>query len=124
MKIIVTKRDLWNEGSKAGVVLGIIPVIYTFLTNAIAGMESLAILAAVLNFLLWAIKLSLCLWLMHFFMKKFADEYAVDNSLTFKYGVVIALCSALIVSVCNLAYILFINPDMISQQMEDRKSVV
>ncbi len=118
MKEEVTKRALWNEGSKAGIVLGLIPVVHMFISQAVSGMQSHAVLAAVISFLLWAVKFGLCLWFMRFFMLKFADKYAVTNALTFRYGVVVALCSSLIVAAFALANVLLINPELVSTQLD------
>ncbi len=119
MKEGVSKGVMWNEAAKTGVVLGIVPIAYMFLTQLtgkIGGGH--AVIAGCINFLLWAVKFGGCIWLMTAFMKKFAADFGADNSETFRYGVIAALCSSVIVAAFSLANVLIINPDILSTQLD------
>ncbi len=108
---------MWNDAAKAGIVLGLVPVVYLFLTQLVGkGLVSHAFLAGAVNFLLWLVKFIACIWLMMLYMKKFARERRADNSETFRYGCIVAICSALIVAAFSLANVLLINPDAVSSQ--------
>ena len=53
-----------------------------------------------------------------FFMKKLCSEFGeATNADTFKFGMATALLSALIYSAISLTNILFISPDLFSEQM-------
>ena len=53
------------------------------------------------------------------YMKSFASAYEeADNRDTFRFGMITALCSALIYAAVTLANVLIINPDLIHQQIE------
>jgi len=122
MKEEVSGKILWNEAGKAGIVLGLIPIVYMGLSALIGGLSSenviVAFMISVLKFLLWALKFGGCIWAMAFFMKKFAASYNnVDNRDTFRLGTATALLSALIVSAFSLALML-INPDQINEAFD------
>ena len=112
------RKTLWNEAGKAGLLLGGVSVAYLLVT-ALLGKVNLGLLGGVLNFLLWAAKLTGCILLMRFLMRRFAANGAgTDNADTFRFGVVAALCSALLYSACYLAYVTFLAPDLFNQVFE------
>ncbi len=113
----VSRGVMWNDAAKVGIVLGIVPVAYLLLTQLVGrGLGSHAFLAGAVNFLLWLVKFLACIWLMMLYMKKFARERRADNSETFRFGCIVAGCSALIVAAFSLANVLLINPDAVSSQ--------
>jgi len=118
----VSRKDLWDGAGKAGLVLGLVSIAYVVLTqllsklNGSVGMNFLVILV---SFLLWIAKFGGCIYLMKFFMKRFADAHpGVDNSDTFRFGMVTALLSALIFSAFDMAYLTWISPDALSESMD------
>ena len=107
---------MWETAAKAGLVLGMISSAYMFLTQFMAG--ATGFLMTILSFVLWAAKFGGCIWLMSFFMKKFAAEHPeVDNKATFNLGMATALLSALIYSAAAFANIAFISGDAMVEQM-------
>lgn len=119
----IDRKTIWNEGAVAGLVFGAISIAYmiisTFTGKLGTGKPALAALISVLNVVLWAAKFFGCIYLMKALMKKFAAAYPdAGNSDTFRYGVVTAVLSALLYSGAYLAYILFIQPDMLSEAMD------
>ncbi len=116
----VSRGVMWNDAAKVGIVLGLVPLAYLFLTQLVGkGLGSHAFLAATVNFLLWLVKFVGCIWLMMFFMRRFAAARRADNSETFRFGCIVAICSALIVAAGSLANVLLINPDAVSSQFND-----
>ena len=108
-------KTLWSKAGTAGAVLGAVSGIFIFLRadSISAPMASMAV-----SFILWLVKFILCIWLMMFFMKKLCSEFGeATNADTFKFGMATALLSALIYSAISLANILFISPDLFSEQM-------
>lgn len=114
--------NLWNEAGKAGLVLGTISILYMIITlfiGKIAGSGIKAILIGTLNFALWAGKLVLCIWLMRFFLLKFSKSNpSADNNKVFRFGMLVALLSALLYSAFYLVYILYIDPNSMAEAFD------
>ena len=120
---MIEKKTLWNDAGRAGLILGGVCVAYmlcNFLLGKVGGDNKIVmVLASLVSFLLWAVKFGACLFLMRFFMKKFASENPeVTNSETFRFGCAVAVLSALIYSAAYMAYVMFIAPDTFSQAIE------
>lgn len=114
--------NIWNEAALPGLVLGSVSIIYmvlSMLMGSLAGTGRMAFLIGLLSFLLWAGKLFLCIWLMKFFMLRFSGRNpSADNRKVFRFGMVVALFSALLYSGFDLVYMLYINPDYIGQSFD------
>jgi len=114
--------NLWNEAGKAGLVLGTVSILYMLITlfsGKLAGGGFTAILIGMLNFALWAGKLVLCIWLMRFFLLKFSKRNpSADNKQVFRFGMLVALLSALLYSAFYLVYILYIAPNAIAESFD------
>lgn len=114
MKIEADKSIIWNEAAKAGLWLGLftgaiilVNALFTYLLGSSFGAR---LAGTLINLALWLVKFLGCLWLFRFFMLKFAINYSgITNKTTFRFGVLIALTSALIVSAISLANILLIS---------------
>ncbi|MDD6254218.1 MAG: DUF4199 domain-containing protein [Candidatus Cryptobacteroides sp.] len=120
---IVDRQALWNEGAKYGLVLGVITGAFIFLNMLAAslaeGSAMMKMLAVALNAGLWLVKFIGCLWLMRFFMLKFAACHpSATNKHTFRLGVITALTSALVYSGINLLNICVISPDSIKEAID------
>lgn len=117
MKDNITGKILWNRAGTAGAALGLVSSVYLFASHLFYGSEPSAATTAV-TFVMWAVKFTACIWLMKFFMKRFAAAYDADKGAVFRFGMAAAACSALLYSAVSLADILFIHPDMIHEQFE------
>ena len=109
------KKSIWDAAGRAGLVLGCVSIAYLTVTWLIGKFctEGLALAFGTgCTFILWAVKLFVCIYLMRAFMLKFAAaDNEADNSDTFKFGAATAILSALIYSAFYLAYVLFIEPE-------------
>ena len=118
----ISRKDLWDGAGKAGLVLGLVSsayVVLTYLLTKLTGSTGTALLATLLNFLLWAAKFGGCIFLMKYFMTKFANAHpGADNSDTFRFGMLTAFLSALIFSAFDLAYVTWVAPDTFSNAIE------
>ncbi len=116
------KIPLWSEAGVPGIILGTVSIVYLLVnsfTAKLAGTGFTAILIGTLNFLLWAGKLMLCLWLLRFFLLRFSSRNpAADNRKVFHFGIACAVLSALLYSVFYLAYVLYINPEVINASFD------
>lgn len=114
----VTQKNMWNTAGKAGLLLGLASTAYLFITQLTGQAELPALLNSVLAFVLWAAKFAGCIWIMKFFMSKFASEnHDVTNSSTLKIGIIMSALSALVYAAFTFANVAFISPDLFEGQM-------
>ena len=111
------RNKFLNDSGKAGLILGGVAIAY-FLIGILLGKVNLGFFGGLLNFLLWAAKLVLCIWLLHGFLKKFAATCDKDRSRTFRFVLITAFCSALVYSAFCFAYTQFIVPDFYSEAFQ------
>ena len=110
---------MWNIAGKAGLVLGGLSAVYLLITQWVEQAEIPAFISIIINMLLWVIKFGGCIWLMKFYMNKYASENPeADNSCTFRAGIAMAFLSALVYSAFSFANIAFLFPDMFTEQMD------
>ena len=116
------KNSMWEHAGKAGLVLGGVSILYmliTMLTGKAAEAGNAVFLMGLVNVLLWIVKLGLCIFLMRFFILRFAmKDPSVDNNRAFRFGMLTALLSALLYSAFYLAYVSFIAPDTFESALE------
>ncbi len=113
------RRNMWNGASVAGLALGGVSTIYMFITQFMGNAEMPSLLNSILGGLLWIVKFGGCIWLMMFFMKKFAAENpSAGNRDTRRFGVATALLSALVYATLSFANVAFISADMFTEQMD------
>ena len=122
MEETFTRKDFWDGAGKAGIVLGVVSILYMlieqFLLQGLAEKIG-AFPSTIITFVLWAAKFAGCILLMHWFMKRFADRFEdVTRRDVNRYGNAVALTSALIYSAFVLAWSKFIDPDMFSRAFE------
>ena len=115
----VIQKNMWNTAGKAGLFLGLTSTAILFISQSLGQIEIPSILNTILSFVLWAAKFVGCIWIMKFFMKKFASENgSVTNSGTFRLGMAMALLSALVYSAFAFANVAFISPDLFEGQID------
>ena len=110
-------KSIWSEAGRSGLVLGGISIIY-FLLALIVPKIGNPFAVSVLSFLLWGAKLFLCIYMMRYFLFAEAKENGGKRSRTFKYGMAIAACSALLYSAFCLAWTSLVQPDFYSDALE------
>ena len=116
------RKDLWDGAGKAGLVLGLVSIAY-MLINWLLGKagESTGrtILFSLLILPIWIAKFIGCIELMKLFMRKFATAHpGADNRDTFRFGMLVALLSALVFSAFQLAFTTWIAPDTFAEAQE------
>ncbi len=109
---------MWNGAAVAGLALGGVSSAYMFLTQFMSGAGLPAFSAQLVSWILWAVKFGGCIWIMMFFMKKFASENPeADNKDTRRFGMAAAFLSAAVFAAVSFANVAFISADMYSEQM-------
>ncbi len=113
------RKNMWNSAAVAGLALGAVSSVYMFIAQLQGNAEISVGLNTVLGGVLWLAKFTGCIWLMMFFMKKFAKENpSVDNKGTRRFGIITALLSALVYAAMCFANVAFISADLYAEQMD------
>lgn len=118
---MLDRNVIWNEAGKAGLAIGALSGLYIIVCSLLARAEGTAALIAanIVSMLLWIVKFGGCIWMMWFFMKRFASSFGdADNSDTFRFGRAVALLSAFITASAFLINCLFIDPDQFNASLE------
>ena len=109
---------MWEEAGKAGLALGMVSTAYLFISQFVTTAELPAFVSMIANVALWTGKFAGCIWLMIFFMKRFAAMDAkFDNSATFRFGFAAAFLSAIVYAAASFANSAFISADMLNEQI-------
>ena len=118
MKDELSAGALWNEAAKAGLYFGAISVSYIGLSELV-GMIGSPVLQGFVKTVCWAGKLTLCIWLMVFLMKRLVGKYSgVGNSDTLRFGIRTALLSALIVASAYALIAILTPADVINKEFD------
>lgn len=119
---MIQGKIVWNSASRSGLVLGGVSIAYmlcTALLGKLKGGPAIGVIVNVSSLLLWVFKFILCIRLMKFFMQKFAGANSeATNGDTFRFGTATALLSALLYSAFYLAWVSFIDPEMLSSSLD------
>ena len=115
----ILKKNIWNAAGVAGLALGAVSTAYMFATQYLGTVEISAILSSVLTLILWFAKFGGCIWLMAFFMKRFAAQNpTADNKSIYRMGVLTALLSAFVFSGATLANVTLISAELFNEQYQ------
>lgn len=90
----------WSEAAKEGIVLALFTILPTLLTAFVSN--------GVVSILAWAVKTGGSLWMLYFFMKRWATASGATSA--FNYGFKICLCSSVICAAWTYALFQFIVP--------------
>ena len=112
------KNNFINEAGKNGLVLASVAIVYFLVTNLLAKIENGGTMLTVLSFVLWAAKLTLCIWLMFAILRKAAAENGNDRSANFRFGMAVAACSALVYAGFYLLYVSVIDTDFFKEAFD------
>ncbi len=116
MKETIDRRSLWNEAAKAGLLLGLFTGVFIFantmLPKLLAGGKVMSILLVIINTVLWLVKFAGCLGLLRYFMMSFSSKYrGISVQTIFRFGMLTALTSAVIVAGINLLNITVLSAE-------------
>lgn len=121
MDTSIDRKTLWDSAGKAGLILGGVCIAYIMLTHLIsAKAETIgAFTVSLMTFVLWLAKFAGCIILMRKLMERFAKEHpGITRDESYRHGVAIALTSALVFAAFNLAYTLYIAPELIQEAFD------
>ena len=107
---MIERKTVWSDAGLPGLVLGLIPAVTLTLGSLLN--------SVIFSYVLWFVKFASCIYLMYFFMRKFASLHEeVDNSDTFRFGVAVALLSAFVYASFYLVYVLYIHPGVFEESV-------
>jgi len=113
------KTNILNAAGTAGLVLGAVSTAYMFLNQYIGTADMSPILTSVLTLVLWCAKFAGCIWLMMFFMKRFAAQNDITDSKTiYRMGALTAVLSAFVFAGAAFANVSLISADMFNEQYQ------
>lgn len=122
MNTEIKRKEIWESAGMPGLILGLVPCAYTLLNMLFNNSgESVAgnFLSTILAFILWLAKFVGCIWLMKYFMQKFANQHpGIDMKTVFRFGMITALLSALICSVFSFVMTVYINPEQVQEAID------
>ncbi len=112
-----TSSASWNSAAIAGLIMAVVTIALEFLGSLSSKAPGFA--GGILNFFAWAAKLILCAFTFRELLKRFHQNYSgVDYFALKRYGLKLALFSAILVAGYSLVNLLLINPDSIETMME------
>ena len=114
----ISHKTIWNDAAKSGLILGLVTVVLMLPGEYMVFLKS-RILVGVLSFALWLAKFIICIVVMKHYLVKFSKDHdGVRNSHTRRYGIAMAITSALIVATYKFLSMAYINPEIYAQAME------
>lgn len=124
MRQDIDMRTILNEAAKSGLLLGLFTGVFIYVAMLIGMINSdsfgAKLMITVVNALLWMLKLVGCLWLLRFFMLRFAvANPTLTPRSSFRFGMLFtALFSAIIVAGIGLVNITLIAPESMQSAIE------
>lgn len=123
MRQDIDMRTILNEAAKSGLLLGLFTGVFIYVAMLIGMINSdsfgAKLMITVVNALLWMLKLVGCLWLLRFFMVRFAvANPTLTPRSSFRFGMFTALFSAIIVAGIGLVNITLIAPESMQSAIE------
>lgn len=112
MELSSIKSNRWNNAAKYGLLLGLIPSAYLFISHLQLNLNLSGTFASFLGLLFWVAKFVGCIALMKYAMKNFAcANTEAKKSDLFKLGALMALFSAFVFAVVTVADQVYIFPE-------------
>ena len=113
-----TNQAIFAYSSLPGLVLGGVCISYELL-NLLCGNLSQPLLAGIVGMLLWLLKTGGCLYLLFFFLRRYAESgEGGDFQAIYRCGLLISFLSALVYSGFYFAYTVYIVPDLFDKALD------
>lgn len=99
----------WNAAARDGLLLSLVTIIFSLVSSVFTPRGILAVG-------LWAVKFGGCLYLLHHFMKKYAEPFdRLDYRQSFSFGTLVCLFSSIICACFAFASLVWLFPDTADQ---------
>ena len=109
----------WNSAAVAGLVMAVATIAADYITSlpVLLGVGSFA--GSILVYLLKFAKIIACVYVFRLLMLRFHNSVSVDYTRLQHYGLKLALFSSILVAGFSLVQILVINPDTMTQMIQE-----
>ena len=119
MKKEFSSSASWNSAAVAGLVMGIATIILDYLPTLTLAIGLKGFLGSVLVFLIKIAKIVACVYVFRLMMLRFFNTYETDYARLQRFGPKTALFSSLIVAGFSLLQMLVINPETMTQVIQE-----
>lgn len=109
----------WNSAAAAGLVMALATIAAEYLTSLPTLLGANGFGGAALVYILKIVKIVACVYVFRLLMLRFHNSVQTDYTRLQHYGLKLALFSSIIVSGFSLVQILVINPDTMTQMIQE-----
>lgn len=117
MKKEYSSSASWNSAASAGLIMGLGTIALALVQSFAGKIPGLA--GSLIGFLAMVLKIAACIYLFKWLLVRFYEAYELPGQRELsKFGLKVALLSALVVSAYSLVEMLMIKPDAFAEAME------
>ncbi len=109
----------WNSAAVAGLVMAVATIILDYLPTLVLTIGIKGFFGSFLVFLVKIAKIAACIYVFKVLMDRFNRDVNTDYAGLQRYGLKVALFSSILVAGFSLAQILVINPEMMTQMIQE-----
>lgn len=109
----------WNNAALAGLVMAVATIAADYITSLPALLGAGGFAAGILVYILKFAKIIACVYVFRLLMLRFHNNVSVDYTRLQHYGLKLALFSSILVAGFSLMQILVINPDTMTQMIQE-----
>ncbi len=109
----------WNSAAVAGLVMAIATIILDYLPTLVLAIGIKGFIGSFLVFLVKIAKIAACIYVFKVLIDRFNGTVKTDYARLQRYGLKIALFSSILVAGFSLVQILVINPEMMTQMIQE-----
>ena len=122
MKKEFSSSASWNSAAIAGLVMAVATIAADYLTSLPTLLGATGFAVSILVYLLKFAKIIACVYVFRLLMLRFHNNFSTDYTRLQHYGLKVALFSSILVAGFSLAQILLINPDTMTQMVQEVES--
>ena len=122
MKKEFSSSASWNSAAIAGLVMAVATIAADYLTSLPTLLGATGFAVSILVYLLKFAKIIACVYVFRLLMLRFHNNFSTDYTRLQHYGLKVALFSSILVAGFSLAQILVINPDTMTQMVQEVES--
>ena len=109
----------WNSAAVAGLVMAIATIILDYLPTLVLAIGIKGFIGSFLVFLVKIVKIAACVYVFKVLIDRFYGSVKTDYARLQRYGLKVALFSSILVAGFSLVQILVINPEMMTQMINE-----
>lgn len=122
MKKEFSSSASWNSAAVAGLIMAISTIAADYISSLPVLLGAKGFISGLVVYLLKFVKIVACVYVFRILMLRFHNTVSADYTKLQHYGLKIALFSSILVAGFSLAQILVINPDTMTQMVQEVES--